>query len=139
MSDERYVDDPPAGAAGWGDVWRENKRYRTRGALQAFLNRLFRRGAAADLDRQRDFNLALLDLVSDLRAEIEKSRGDARAAVDTLQSDVQRGDEAPATDIQSVPALTPIACRRGFPRVQRCTSAPHIRICRTTRILPPAI
>jgi len=53
MSDERYVDAPPAGAAGWGDVWRENRRYRTRGGLQSFLNRIFRRGAAADLDRQR--------------------------------------------------------------------------------------
>ena len=112
MSDERYVDAPPAGAAGWGDVWRENRRYRTRGGLQSFLNRIFRRGAAADLDRQRDFNLALIDLVNELRAEIVKSRNDAHAGVQTLQSDVQRGDEALATDIKSVRDLIPIASRR---------------------------
>jgi SAM-dependent methyltransferase len=112
MSDERYVDAPPAGAAGWGDVWRENRRYRTRGALQSFLNRIFRRSAAADLDRQRDFNLALLDLVNDVRAEIQKSRDDAHAAVQTLQADVQRGDEALAADVKSVRDLIPIASRR---------------------------
>jgi SAM-dependent methyltransferase len=112
MSDERYVDAPPAGAAGWGDVWRENRRYRTRGTLQSFLNKLFRRGSAADLDRQRDFNLALLDLVNDVRAEIAKAREDAHADVQTLQSDVQRGDEALAADIKSVRDLIPIASRR---------------------------
>ena len=112
MSDERYVDAPPAGAAGWGDVWRENRRYRTRGALQSCLNKIFRRGAAADLDRQRDFNLALLDLVNDVRNEIAKSRDDARADVRTLQNDVQRGDEALAGDIKSVRELIPIASRR---------------------------
>src|SRR6185503_21095062 len=109
MSDERYVDAPPAGAAGWGDVWRDNRRYRTRGALQSFLNRIFRRSAAADLDRQRDFNLALLDLVNDIRAEIAKARIDARADVQTLQNDVQHGDEALAADLKSVRELIPIA------------------------------
>ncbi len=112
MSDERYVDAPPAGAAGWGDVWRENRRYRTRGVLQSLLDKIFRRGSAADLDRQRDFNLALLDLVNDIRAEIAKSGADARDAVQTLQSDVQRGDAALAADIKSVRDLIPIASRR---------------------------
>jgi SAM-dependent methyltransferase len=112
MSDERYVDAPPAGAAGWGDVWRENRRYRTRGALQSFLNKIFRRGAAADLDRQRDFNLALLDLVRDVHAEIQKSHDDAQADVKTLQADVQRGDAALANDVKIVRDLIPIASRR---------------------------
>ncbi len=112
MSDERYVDAPPAGAAGWGEVWRTNQRYRTRGALQSLLDRILRRGSAADLDRQRDFNLALLDLLSDVRAEIENARADARDAVQTLQADVQSGDEALAAGIKSVRDLIPIASRR---------------------------
>ena len=29
MSDERYVDGAPAGAEGWRDVWREDRRYRS--------------------------------------------------------------------------------------------------------------
>lgn len=112
MSDERYVDAPPAGAAGWGDVWRENRRYRTPGALQSFFSKLFRRGAAADLDRQRDFNLALLDLLTEVRDELAKARIDARADVQTLQNDVQHGDDALAADIKSVRELIPIASRR---------------------------
>src|SRR6476646_10823569 len=112
MSDDRYVDAPPAGAAGWGDVWRENRRYRTRGALQGFLDRIFRRGSAADLDRQRDFNLALLDLLSDVHGEITRARDAARADVNTLQGDVQKGDEALAADVAAVRDLIPIASRR---------------------------
>jgi 2-polyprenyl-3-methyl-5-hydroxy-6-metoxy-1,4-benzoquinol methylase len=112
MSDERYVDAPPAGAAGWGDVWRENRRYRAGGALQRFLQKIFRRASAADQDRQRDFNLALLDLLNEIRAEIEKARNDARADVSTLQADVQKGDDALAADIAGVRELIPVASRR---------------------------
>jgi SAM-dependent methyltransferase len=112
MSDDRYVDAPPAGAAGWGDVWRENRRYRTRGALQSLLDKILRRGSAADLDRQRDFNLALLDLLNDVRAEITKASDAARADVNALQADVQKGDEALAAGIAAVHDLIPIASRR---------------------------
>jgi SAM-dependent methyltransferase len=112
MSDERYVDAPPAGAAGWGDVWRENRRYPTRGALQAFLQKIFRRASAADQDRQRDFNLAVLDLLSEVRAEIAKARNDARADVNTLQADVQKGDDALASDLARIRELIPIASKR---------------------------
>ena len=109
MSDERYVDGPPAGASGWLEVWRENRRYRTAGGLQSLLQKIFRRGSAADLDRQRDFNLVLLDLLNDIRAEIGTARDDARADVKTLQADVQKGDEALASDLARV---IPIASKR---------------------------
>jgi 2-polyprenyl-3-methyl-5-hydroxy-6-metoxy-1,4-benzoquinol methylase len=112
MSDERYVDAPPAGAAGWADVWREGRRYRTRGALQTFLQKIFRRASAADQDRQRDFNLALLDLLNEVRAEIAAARNDARADVNTLQADVQNGDDALAADIARIRELIPIASKR---------------------------
>ena len=79
MSDDRYVDAPPAGSAGWAEVWRENRRYRTRGGLQSLLAKIFRRSSAAELDRQRDFNLVLIDLLNGVRAEIAKARDDARA------------------------------------------------------------
>ena len=112
MSDEHYVDGPPAGASGWLEVWRENRRYRTAGGLQSLLQKIFRRGSAADLDRQRDFNLVLLDLLNDIRAEIGTARDDARADVKTLQADVQKGDEALASDLARVRDLIPIASRR---------------------------
>jgi SAM-dependent methyltransferase len=112
MSDERYVDGPPAGASGWLEVWRENRRYRTAGGLQSLLQKIFRRGSAADLDRQRDFNLVLLDLLNDIRAEIGTARDDARADVKTLQADVQKGDEALASGLARVRDLIPIASKR---------------------------
>ncbi len=83
MADERYVDAPPAGAAGWGDVWRENRRYKPGGALQSLFAKWFRRGGAAELDRQRDFNLALLDLLENIRRDIAAVRDAGRADVDT--------------------------------------------------------
>jgi SAM-dependent methyltransferase len=112
MSDDRYVDNPPAGAAGWAGVWRENLRYRTTGALSSLLSKIFRRGSAADFDRQRDFNLALLDLLTDVRASIEQARSDAPADVRTLQTDVQKGDDALASDLAAVRALIPVASKR---------------------------
>lgn len=112
MSDERYVDGPPAGASGWLEVWRENRRYRTAGGLQSLFQKIFRRGSAADLDRQRDFNLVLLDLLNDIRAQIGTARDDARADVKTLQAGVQKGDEALASDLARVRDLIPIASRR---------------------------
>jgi len=112
MSDDRYVDAPPAGSAGWADVWRENRRYRTRGALQSLLAKIFRRSSAAELDRQRDFNLVLLDLLKDVRAALDNARADARADVNTLQADVHKSDEALAADIARVHDLIPIASRR---------------------------
>ncbi len=112
MADERYVDAPPAGAAGWGDVWRENRRYKPGSALQSLLAKWFRRGGAAELDRQRDFNLALLDLLENIRRDIAGVRDAARADVDTLQSDVQKGDDALAAHIAKVRDLIPIASKR---------------------------
>ena len=112
MADERYVDAPPAGAAGWGDVWREDRRYKPGGALQAFLAKWFRRGGAAELDRQRDFNLALLDVLNDIRNDITAVREAARADLDALQFDVQKGDQALAADVAKVRELIPIASKR---------------------------
>lgn len=112
MADERYVDAPPAGAAGWGDVWRDDRRYRPGGALQTLLAKWFRRGGAAELDRQRDFNLALLDLLENIRRDIAGVRDAARADVDALQSDVQKGDDALAAGVAKVRELIPIASKR---------------------------
>lgn len=112
MSDQRWVDAPPAGADGWREVWRDDRRYRAGGAIHNFLRRLFRRAGSAELDRQRDFNLVLLDLVRDAHAAIEVLRAEARADVVALQEDVQKGDESLAGDIASVRELIPVASRR---------------------------
>jgi SAM-dependent methyltransferase len=112
MSDEQFVDTPPAGAAAWRAVWRDDRRYRPGRSWQAWLLRLFRHITGPDRDRQRDFNLTLLDLVDDLRRELEDVRRGARADVDSLQHDVRSGDEALTAEIGKTRAVIPVAAMR---------------------------
>lgn len=112
MSDERYVEGPPAGADGWREVWRDDRRYREGGFLQKLLHKFARRAGAADRDRQRDFNLVLLDLVNEVRALGEAVRGDLRGDVESVQRDLRHSETALAKDIREIRELIPIASRR---------------------------
>ena len=112
MSDEQFVDTPPAGAAAWREVWHHDRRYRPARSWQAWLLRLLRRITGPDLDRQRDFNLSVLDLVDDLRRELDDVRRGARADVDSLQHDVRGGDDALSAEIAKTRAVIPVAAMR---------------------------
>ena len=112
MSDERYVDGPPAGAEGWREVWREDRQYRAGGFLQKLLQKVTRRGSAADRDRQRDFNLVLLELLNDVRALGEAIRADLRGDVESVQRDLRNVESALASDIREIRELIPVAARR---------------------------
>ncbi|HJW94338.1 MAG TPA: methyltransferase domain-containing protein [Thermoanaerobaculia bacterium] len=112
MNDEQFVETPPAGAAAWRDVWQHDRRYRPGRSWQGWLLRLFRRITGPDNDRQRDFNLALLDLVDDLRRQIDDVRRSARADVDSLQHDVRSGDDALSAEIGKTRAVIPVAAMR---------------------------
>ena len=112
MSDERFVDAPPGGAEGWRDVWRDDRRYRSGGFLQNLLQKIARRAGAADRDRQRDFNVAVLDLLADLRAEAEAIRRDLRNDVESVQRDLRNAEETLAGDIRQIRELVPVAARR---------------------------
>jgi SAM-dependent methyltransferase len=65
-----------------------------------------------DLDRQRDFNLTVLDLVDDLRRELDDVRRGARADVDSLQHDVRGGDDALSAELAKTRAVIPVAAMR---------------------------
>jgi SAM-dependent methyltransferase len=92
MADDRYVDAPPAGADGWREVWREDRRFRPRASKQemvlARMRRLVRRATEPDAERQKDFNLVLLDLLQDVRNEVAAARRDLRGDIDALQRDL---------------------------------------------------
>lgn len=113
MADERYVDDPPAGADGWREVWREDRRFRPRASKQelvlARLRRLVRRATEPDAERQKDFNLVLLDLLQDVRSDVEAVRRDLRSDIDALQRDLS---SALATESARLRELVTIAARR---------------------------
>jgi SAM-dependent methyltransferase len=116
MSDDRFVDAPPSGAEGWRDVWLNDSRFRQRKSAFGFLLRLFQRildrVTRAERDRQRDFNLALLDLVSDQRSDIGRVRDDLKRDIETVQRDVRVADEALAEELRKIRELIPIAAKR---------------------------
>ena len=112
MSDERYVDAPPSGAEGWRKVWRENLNYRPGGVLQSAWQKLFNRGVSAARDRQRDFNVVVLDLLHDLRVSIDDLRRDIRADFEALQRDMKNADDNLAREMSHVHEMVPIAAKR---------------------------
>ena len=89
MADDPFVDGPPAGAQAWRDVWEADRRYRPRAArhewLMRILRRLFRRAVEPDTERQKNFNVVLLDLLDDIRRDAEAIRRDLRADVEAVQ------------------------------------------------------
>ena len=108
MPDDRYIESPPAGADGWREVWREDRRY----PGQSFLRSMLRRILAPDAERQRNFNLVLLDLLNDLRNDIESVRRDLRGDIQSVQRDVRAADEALAAEMAKIRELIPVAAKR---------------------------
>jgi len=116
MSDDRFVDAPPSGADGWRDVWQHDRRFRPRPSRFDFLFRFFRRlvnrSVEAEEERQRNFNVALLDLVRDLRADVGLIRDDLKRDIETVQRDVRNADEALAAELHKIRELIPLAAKR---------------------------
>lgn len=92
MADDNYVDAAPAGADGWREVWRDDRRYRPRPSrhewLLRVLRRLFRRATEPDAERQKNYNLTLLDLLQDVRGDVAAVRRDLRADLESVQRDL---------------------------------------------------
>src|SRR5512142_1411747 len=98
MADEKFVDEPPAGADAWREVWQQDQRYHPRPSRQeTFLRlarRISRRALEPDAERQKDFNVVLLELLSDVRREIETTRADLKRDLAAIQLDMRGADEA---------------------------------------------
>jgi SAM-dependent methyltransferase len=96
MSGERTVTKPPAGLEGWREVWREDLQFPEpatglKGAVLRFVRKLVGRAALAERERQRNFNIALLELLEGERrqlaaatAEIQRELAAARIELDAL-------------------------------------------------------
>ena len=82
MSDD-FVDAPPAGADAWRELWQRDRRYRARPSKHEWLlkrlRRLFRRAMEPDAERQQNFNVAVLDLLDDIRNDIASLRNDVKS------------------------------------------------------------
>jgi SAM-dependent methyltransferase len=105
MGDERRVMAPPEGLGGWREVWREDLRFPEpatglKGALLRLVRRIVGRASLAEIERQRNFNLALLELIEDERrtlaaatVEIQREVAAARIELDSLlRLAVERND-----------------------------------------------
>lgn len=102
------MDDPPAGLDGWKRVWQEDLQFRVdqdSSLLDRLLIRLLgptiRRVQAPIDGRQRDFNIAVLDMLEDLRKDL------ASIAADSMRdaTDLRR-------DVSQIEGRLPIAVRR---------------------------
>ena len=113
MADDRYVEAPPAGADGWREVWEADRRFRPRPGkhewLFRFLRRLFSRATEAETERQKNFNVAVLDLLRDVRAEVENARKDLRTDLEEVQ---RRAGEALGAESAKLHDLVLLASRR---------------------------
>ncbi len=114
MADEQYVETPPGGVDAWRETWESDRRYRPHrdSALWSFLRRLVRRAIEPDAERQKNFNIALLDLLADARRDAEAIRRDMRRDLESLQSDMANADQAIAGDVARLRELIPVAARR---------------------------
>ena len=109
MKQDRYVDSPPDGADAWRKVWESDVRYRSGDGLFSFLRRLVRRASGPDLDRQKDFNLATLALLTDLRSDVAALRDDFKRDIAELQADLTQALTREATRLRE---LVEIAAKR---------------------------
>ncbi|HEX3582282.1 MAG TPA: methyltransferase domain-containing protein [Thermoanaerobaculia bacterium] len=114
--DERFIDAPPAGADAWRELWNEDRRYHPRPSkhewLLGFWRRLTRRAIEPDAERQKNFNVALLDLLGDIRNDIAGLRADLRNDIAMVQDDVRSADEALARDVVQIRELIPVSAKR---------------------------
>ena len=130
MTDERFIESPPQGTEGWRDVWRSNLQYRP-AKSPTFFRRLFdrivgplvRRSVSLEFDRQRDFNLAVLDLLSDAQSSIRGVASDVTALQRDLTRDLQavsaelmrvvgKAEAGLQADLKRIEALLPVAVQR---------------------------
>ncbi|HYM60397.1 MAG TPA: class I SAM-dependent methyltransferase [Thermoanaerobaculia bacterium] len=123
---DRFIDTPPAGADGWRKVWEEDLRYRPAKAPSRLREWIYEKIRArfdiifaADLERDRNYNVALLDMLRDVRAEAEAVRRDLRADLEAAQADVRHADDVLARDlgrtgdeVRRIGALVPVASMR---------------------------
>src|SRR5438067_390460 len=104
--DDRFIDAPPAGSDAWRELWSEDRLYRPRPSryewFLGFWRRVTRRAIEPDTERQKNFNVVLLDLFGDIRNDIAGVRADLKSDIAALQNDVRNADEALARELREL-------------------------------------
>src|SRR5436305_6723039 len=114
--DDRFIDAPPAGSDAWRELWSEDRLYRPRPSryewFLGFWRRITRRAIEPDAERQKNFNVVLLDLLGDIRNDIVALRADLKSDIAKVQNDVRNADEALAHNVAQIRELIPVAAKR---------------------------
>jgi SAM-dependent methyltransferase len=144
MSDD-LIGAPPEGAEGWRDVWTADRRFSPRPSKHEWflriVRRLFRRAGEPDAERQKNFNLVVLDLLHDLRRDLAIVRDDFRRDVEAVQRDVRVADEALAAENAAIRELIPVAAKRNDALIAALdqkieTVAVRVRDVTNARVIP---
>src|SRR5207249_4876439 len=105
-----------SGPDAWVDIWQSDRRFRPRPSRYDFFLRFFRRlvnrASEAEGERQRNFNVALLEVVADLRRSVETVRDELKRDLAAVQLDVRQADEALAAEVARLRELIPVAAKR---------------------------
>jgi O-antigen chain-terminating methyltransferase len=64
--------------------------------------RITRRAVEPDAERQKNFNVVLLDLLGDIRNDIAALRADFKSDIATVQNDLRNADEAHARELRDL-------------------------------------
>src|SRR5687768_512328 len=106
-----WIEKPPEGVAGWRQVWKENLRLRPeqsgaglKRGIRGWIQRVVRSVSREDDERQRDFNLALLEMFEDVRREAEALHQDILTTTNDLR--------ALGVEVQKFQELLPVAVQR---------------------------
>lgn len=91
MSDQRWVEKPPAGNEAWREVWRDDLGFRVedrglKGSIRRFLRRIVRSASREEAERQKTFNIVLLELLEDRRIELDQRAGALEERVASFES-----------------------------------------------------
>jgi 2-polyprenyl-3-methyl-5-hydroxy-6-metoxy-1,4-benzoquinol methylase len=99
VSDQRYIESPPAGLEGWREVWRDDLRQRPEENVsllhrlaRAVFGPLIRPSLRAAEERQRNFNIATLELITDLRNDVADLQREVQRLQEQLPIGVRRND-----------------------------------------------
>jgi SAM-dependent methyltransferase len=119
MAEPRELDFAPEGPDGWAAVWREDLRYPAepaKGVVERFFARLRRKLVTPMLEplveRQRNFNLATLDLLRDARAHAEALAQGLRGDLDKIQQELAAADANLSREVSKTGAAIPVAVQR---------------------------
>lgn len=106
-----WIEKPPEGVAGWRQVWKENLRLRPeesgsglKRGIRGWIQRVVRSVSREDDERQRDFNLALLEMFEDVRRDAEALHQDILTTTKDLA--------ALGVEVQKFQELLPVAVQR---------------------------